>query len=68
MCIACPARVLSKKGERASIVDAHGRERDVNCPIDAQPGECVLIGMGFAIEKISSEKYEEIAEAYRQVS
>jgi len=63
MCIACPAKVLSRSEERAEILDVHGRQRGVTCPIDAQAGDYVLIGMGFAIEKISEDTYNEFADA-----
>ncbi len=59
---------MSKSNGYADIVDAHGRHRQVKCPIDASTGDFVLIGMGFAIEKISEEKYSELAEAQREAA
>ncbi|MFC2175256.1 HypC/HybG/HupF family hydrogenase formation chaperone [archaeon] len=60
--------MLSKSGDRAEILDVHGRQRGVTCPLDAQPGDYVLIGMGFAIEKISEEKYNELVDAQGEIA
>lgn len=68
MCVACPAKVLSRNEDKAEILDVLGRQRVVKCPIEVKPNDFVLIGMGFAIEKISQEKYDEIADAYKQIS
>lgn len=62
MCIACPARVLSKSESKADVLDALGRQRTVTCPIDVEKGDYVLISMGFAIEKITNEQYNEFSE------
>lgn len=68
MCVACPARVLSRSDGKAEIVDALGRQRSVNCPIEAAAGDHVLIGMGYAIEKISAAQYAELAKAHAEAA
>ena len=68
MCVACPAKIVSKQGEKAQIVDCFGNERQVNCPLPVQKDDCVLIGMGFAVQKITDKEYEEFADAQRSIS
>ena len=66
--MACPARVLSRSEDKAEIVDALGRQRSVNCPIEAAAGDHVLVGMGFAIERISAAQYDELAKAHLEAA
>lgn len=66
MCIACPAKVLSVNEGYVEVIDAVNRQRKVKCPIDAKAGDHVIIGMGYAIEKISREDFESRSREYAE--
>ena len=61
MCLAIPGKILEISGEnqRAALVDVAGVRRRVDLALlqdDApQPGDWVLIHVGFALSKISEE-------------
>ena len=66
MCISCPAKVIRAENQFADVMDALGRRRQVKNPFGAKPGDCILIGMGYAMQVIPPEEYEKSADAYRK--
>lgn len=64
MCLAIPGKILTKKGENATV-DFNGVRREVNMSFlddKVKRGEYVLVHVGYAIQKVD----EEIArETYR---
>lgn len=60
MCLAIPAKIISKKGDTA-IVDVSGVQREANlmlCP-EAKVGDYIIMHAGFAIhllDKIDAEE------------
>lgn len=61
MCLAVPMRILGIKGHEA-VCEAGGVERDVNLFLlqgeAVQPGDCVLVHVGYAIKKLSETDME----------
>ncbi len=53
MCYAIPAKILSMKGDQATV-DYGGVEKSINYTLvdDLEEGDYVLIHAGFAIEKL----------------
>ena len=62
MCLAVPMRIKTIDGF-ACTCEARGIERDVNLFMlqgeDLEPGDHVLVHVGYAIQKVSSEEAEE---------
>ena len=63
MCLGIPGRVVAMVegyGDQLALVDVEGVSRRVNIGLlDAgivRPGDCVLIHMGFALERVDEEK------------
>lgn len=63
MCLAFPGKIKRIDGQNA-IVDFDGIEKEINISLlsDVKKGEFVIVHAGFAIEKVSREDEEEIAE------
>lgn len=63
MCLAIPARVEELADEHQATVDILGVRRQVSIDLlrdeSLQPGEWVLVHVGFAMSKISPERAEE---------
>jgi hydrogenase expression/formation protein HypC len=60
MCLAIPAKIISKKGDTA-IVDVSGVQREANlmlCP-DAKVGDYIIMHAGFAIHLLDKKDAEE---------
>lgn len=60
MCLAIPAKIVSKKDDTA-IVDVSGVQREANlmlCP-DAKTGDYIIIHAGFAIQLLDKKDAEE---------
>ena len=60
MCLAIPAKIISKKGDTA-MVDVSGVQREANlmlCP-DAQVGDYIIMHAGFAIHLLDKKDAEE---------
>ncbi len=61
MCLAVPMRIRSTDGLMAACV-AGGVERDVNLFLlqgeEVQPGDCVLVHVGYAIKKLPEQDLE----------
>jgi hydrogenase expression/formation protein HypC len=65
MCLGIPGQVvhvLEGNGGMLALVDVLGAQRPINLgmleEIDVQPGEWVLIHMGFALERIDEARAE----------
>ncbi|MDI3328076.1 MAG: HypC/HybG/HupF family hydrogenase formation chaperone [Alicyclobacillaceae bacterium] len=65
MCLAIPGRVVELLGEERhyAVVDVSGVRRNINIGLlrheGVQPGDWVLIHVGFAMSKISEEQAED---------
>jgi hydrogenase expression/formation protein HypC len=60
MCLAIPAKIISKTGDTA-IVDVSGVQREANlmlCP-DAKVGDYIIMHAGFAIHLLDKKDAEE---------
>lgn len=65
MCLGIPGRVvevLADNGGMLALVDVLGAQRPINLmmleEMDVEPGEWVLIHMGFALERIDEARAE----------
>lgn len=73
MCLAIPAQIsqLLDDGSQQAVVDILGVRRKVNVqllePDPPQPGEWVLIHVGFAMSRISAEQAAEQLDLLRQL-
>jgi hydrogenase expression/formation protein HypC len=73
MCLAIPAQInqILDDGEHQAVVDILGVRRKVNVQLletdPPQPGEWVLIHVGFAMSKISADQAAEQLDLLRQL-
>jgi hydrogenase expression/formation protein HypC len=73
MCLAVPAQIreLLNNGSQQAVVDILGVRRKVNVQLLApdlpQPGEWVLIHVGFAMSRISEQQAAEQLDLLRQL-
>jgi len=68
MCIAIPAEVIEIKDGNIGVVDYGELKQEVRLDlVDVQPGEFVLVHVGFAIQRLSREEGLETREIFRQV-
>lgn len=69
MCLAVPARIVSREGERA-MADMHGNRVCVAMLLvpDAQVGDWVLIHAGFAIQRLDREVAERTWSVLREAA
>lgn len=68
MCLAIPAKVLSKKGVVAKVDFGEGTTRDVDVSlVDVQVGQYVIVHAGFAIEVMDEEEAEETLQLWREL-
>ena len=59
MCLAIPAKIIELLPDEMARVDISGAERDVSLALlspGVQPGDYVLLHVGYAIEKIDEEE------------
>jgi len=70
MCLAIPAKILSKTDDNKSSVDFGGviREIDVTLVPEAQIGSYVLVHAGFAIGVINEQEAMETFELLKQMT
>ena len=60
MCLAIPAKVLEKSGDRAKVDFGDGTIREVNVAlVDVNVGEHVIVHAGFAIEVLDEAEARE---------
>lgn len=57
MCLAVPARILTREGDQA-VADLQGNRLDISTALtpDVQVGDWVLIHAGFSITKLDEEE------------
>jgi hydrogenase expression/formation protein HypC len=57
MCLAVPAKLVSRSGSNA-VADLHGNRVEVSTLLlpDAIPGDWVLVHAGFAIQRLSPDE------------
>jgi hydrogenase expression/formation protein HypC len=70
MCLAIPAKVLELLPDEMARVDISGAARDVSLALleDAvQPGDYVLLHVGYAIEKIDEEEARKTLTLFRDM-
>jgi hydrogenase expression/formation protein HypC len=72
MCLAVPGKVVEVRGIqelRAATVDFGGVRREVSLAFvpEVQPGEYVLVHVGFALARIDEQAAHETIEALRQI-
>ena len=68
MCLAIPAKVLTKEGDIANVDFGHGTKRDVNISlVDVSIGEYVIVHAGFAIEVLDVEEAEKTLELWEEI-
>ncbi|MFA7236859.1 MAG: HypC/HybG/HupF family hydrogenase formation chaperone [Phycisphaeraceae bacterium] len=60
MCLAVPARVISREGDTATV-DLHGNRLNISVVLtpDAQVGDHVLLHAGFAIQRLDPRAAEQ---------
>ncbi len=69
MCVAIPAKIISKDDLMATI-EVYGARRQVNLmllPEEAEVGDYVLVHAGFAIQKIDQEAGQESLKLFDEV-
>jgi len=69
MCVAIPAKIISKDDLMATI-EVYGARRQVNLmllPEEAEVGDYVLVHAGFAIQKIDEEAGQESLKLFDEV-
>ena len=68
MCLAIPARILERNGDRAKVDFGEGTKRDVNVAlVDANVGEYVIVHAGFAIEVLNKTEAEETLRLWSEI-
>ncbi len=68
MCLAIPAKVLEKKGDRAKVDFGGGVIRNVNASlVDVKVGEYVIVHAGFAIQVMDEKIAEESVEIWKEI-
>lgn len=74
MCLAIPGRILTIRGEdpllRTGRVDFGGVVKEINLVYtpEAQPGEYVLVHVGFAMTVIDEAEAQRVIEALREIA
>jgi len=69
MCVAIPAKIISKEDLMATV-EVYGARRQVNLmllPEEADIGEYVLVHAGFAIQKVDVEAGKESLKLFDEV-
>ncbi|MFQ5711484.1 MAG: HypC/HybG/HupF family hydrogenase formation chaperone [Candidatus Geothermarchaeales archaeon] len=68
MCLAIPAKVLTKRGEIAKVDFGDGTTRDVNISlVDVEVGEFVIVHAGFAIQVLDVEEAEKTLQLWEEL-
>ena len=68
MCLAIPAKVLEKHGDKARVDFGEGTTREVNISlVDAKVGEYVIVHAGFAIEVMDEEEARETLNLWNEL-
>lgn len=69
MCLAVPARVIEKEGDRA-VADAMGNKWNIRITLtpDIEVGDVVLIHAGYAIAKVDEEEAQKTWELFEEIA
>lgn len=68
MCLAIPARVMEKNGDRGKVDFGGGVLREVDLTlVDADVGDYVLVHAGFAIQVLDEEEARETLRLWSQI-
>lgn len=69
MCLAIPVRVIDVRPDQKAIVDLAGVRKEISTALveDVQPGEYVIVHVGYAIGKIDAEEAARTLELFAQL-
>ena len=68
MCLAIPAKIISKKEDNAEVDFGEGILREINISlVDAKIGDYVLVHAGYAIQIINEKDALETLDLWRQI-
>ena len=68
MCLAVPAKVLERKGDKAKVDFGDGTVREVNVAlVDASEGKYVIVHAGFAIEVVDEVEAKETLNLWKEL-
>ncbi|MBB5020966.1 HypC/HybG/HupF family hydrogenase formation chaperone [Desulfurispira natronophila] len=70
MCLSIPSRIVSIDELNNACIDTMGVQRKISLdlmPEPVQPGDYILLHVGFAIAKISEEEALESIKTYREI-
>jgi len=69
MCLAVPARIIEKEGDRA-VADAMGNKWNIRITLtpDIEVGDVVLIHAGYAITKVDEEEAQKTWELFEEIA
>lgn len=68
MCLAIPARIIDRKGDRARVDFGDGVVREVNVSlVDAGVGDHVIVHAGFAIEVLDEKEAKETLRLWEEI-
>lgn len=77
MCLAIPAKITERRDNDMAVVDLGGVRKEISIALipEAQPGDYVIVHVGFALSLIDPEEaaktlalFEELGEAERQAA
>lgn len=77
MCLAIPAEITERRDNAMAVVDLGGVRKEISIALvpDAQPGDYVIVHVGYALSLIDPEEaaktlalFEELGEAERQAA
>ncbi|OWW21091.1 HypC/HybG/HupF family hydrogenase formation chaperone [Noviherbaspirillum denitrificans] len=69
MCLAIPVRVIEVRPEQKAVVDLAGVRKEISTALveDVQPGEYVILHVGYAIGKVDAEEAARTLELFNQL-
>ncbi|MAG36240.1 MAG: HypC/HybG/HupF family hydrogenase formation chaperone [Dehalococcoidia bacterium] len=68
MCVAVPARVIERRGERAQVkVGDHTRDVSVVAVPDIEAGDYVMLSFGMAVERLTADEVVAIDRLWHEV-
>jgi len=70
MCLAIPSKVIELHGDGTATVDTMGVKRRISLELmgeDVEPGDYVLIHVGFAIQKLNEEEALKSLELFEEI-
>lgn len=69
MCLAVPARIIEKKGDKA-VADAMGNKWNIRITLtpDIEVGDVVLVHAGYAITKVDEEEAQKTWELFEEIA